>query len=155
MDKGSRMELLKLYQDEWKFRHDGFWKRITQFFVIDFFASTLPITIRIFNTTIPKIPLLIFPAVGFLLALLLLWYSLAEGYRINANNDRINALLMCFPSEYQRTGKLKRFFNKKKEPLKIFYWPIAFCVPIVLFILEFAIVILMLVLILTGHLSTY
>ncbi len=78
----DNIELLKLYWEEWKFRQENLWKRIIQFFVINFFTSTLPLTVNMFSVHLPNVSLLIFPVSGILLVLFFLWFCLSESTRI-------------------------------------------------------------------------
>lgn len=147
------MELLSIYHDEWKFRQEGLWKRIIQFFVVIFFTSTLPITIRVFSgPTIPDIPLEFFPYLGMGLTLFFLWFCLSESIRINSVNNKIITIMKdLFPAAYVKTDLIP--LTKRKETIFIFKWRMAIWVPIVLSIMEVAVSVFMLYLIFNSKLQ--
>jgi len=78
--------LLETYYDEWKFRNEGLWKRIIQFFVIIFFVSTFPISVRVFErldgVDLSIISSWIFPVMGTVLSICLFIFCLVEGAKM-------------------------------------------------------------------------
>ena len=100
------MELLKIYIDEWKFRQDSLWRRITQFFVIIFFVSTLPVTVAALSEKVilPDIPKAIFPLCGIALSIFFVWFCFSEAHRIAAIDSRCKEIIKNnFPSDYQKS----------------------------------------------------
>ena len=146
------LELLKIYYDEWKYRHEHFWKTLVRFFVVIFFTSTLPITIQVFNgAVIPNIPLAIFPITGILLTILYLWYSLSESLRLNAVNVTMTAMIRDLFPKYER-AKLVSFIDEGKVAHTIFYMRIALWIPVLFSVIEILISIAMLALVFTNSL---
>ena len=147
------MELLKIYMDEWKFRQDSLWRRITQFFVIIFFVSTLPVTVAALseNVILPDIPKAIFPLCGIALSIFFVWFCFSEAHRIAAIDSRCKEIIKNnFPSDYQKNGlpvlKLKEETDEK-GPLPIFQWRMSIWVPVFLASIEIIIAITMLILV--------
>lgn len=144
------LELLKIYVDEWKFRQENLWRRITQFFVIIFFVSTLPVTIAGLSPEVqlPGIPKAVFPLCGIALSIFFVWFCLSEAHRIAAIDKRCNEIINNnFPQEYQKTGlpalKLKET-KLEGSALPIFNWRMAIWVPIFLASVEVIIALSML-----------
>lgn len=90
----AAIEIVKIYFDEWKYRHESFWKRLLFFIIITFFATSMPITYSIFeNLMLPNIPMVFFPFCGIILALLSYWISIAEYYRLAAVSGTIDSII--------------------------------------------------------------
>lgn len=144
----NMLELLKLYYAEWRFRQESLWKRIIQFFVIIFFTSTLPISIKIFDSSneikIPDNLLTLFPITGIFLTIFFLWFCLAESIRINTIDTKIKLIInSLFPSTYGKNG-LVPLIRRSRDVLPIFKWRMAIWVPIFLSAIELLISIFML-----------
>ena len=135
------IELLKIYYDEWKFRQQSIWKRMTLFFVVIFFVSTLPITINNFqNIKLPAINPVLFPICGIALSLFYLWFFLAEGQRITAIDILIrNIIKNNFPKTYTKIMLPNNH--------KLFTCRMVTYVPIILSCFEIGIAICMIILI--------
>lgn len=147
-NRNDMLELLKLYDAEWKFRQENLWKKKVQFFIIIFFTSTLPVSIKIFDDSekilIPDNLSILFPIVGIFLTIFFLWFCLAEAYRLKATDSRKNLIISkLFSPEYEKNG-LTPFFRHNKDVLPIFEWPMAVWVPIFLSVIELFISIFML-----------
>ncbi len=122
-DHSNTFNLINMYFEEWKYRHENFWRRLTQFAVVTFFTTTLPITFRMFNALeLPDIPMLLFPISGVFLALLNLWFCLSENVRMVAVDRTIRELIrQRFGNQYlKRTLPTKRFERLYK--LRIGLW---------------------------------
>lgn len=136
IDYEKNQFLINLYFDEWKFRQEGMWKRITQFFVILFFVSTLPITIGAFDgVMLPNISKLAFPISGIILTIFFLWFCLSESIRINSIDAQIkNIIKDTYGDKYLKNKlvPLTKHFQDKGHTLKIFTWRMAIWVPVVL-----------------------
>ena len=120
----NMLELLKLYYEEWKFRQENLWKRIIQFFVIIFFTSTLPISIKVFDSSneivIPNKLLIFFPIAGIFLTIFFLWFCLAESIRINTNDTKIKLIINnLFPPAYGKNGLVPLIY-RSRDVLPIF-----------------------------------
>ena len=155
-NKALDMELLRIYYEEWKFRQESLWKRMTSFFIIIFFISTLPVTAHMFNgLTIPDVTPKLFPICGIVLSVLYLWYCFAESHRINAVDELTREIVKAnFPSKYAKHGlqpfkKSKNQAEKETEEnaWKIFQFRMSIWVPLVLTAFEIAVAITMLILI--------
>ena len=141
MSKEDAINIVNFYFDEWKYRHENFWKRLTQFSVITFFTSTLPITFRLFDDLkLPDISLLFFPICGFVLAIVCLIFCLAENSRMVATDLTI-----------KRIVKDKLGACYEKEPGTFFRWRIGIWLPIVITILQIGLSILVICLIVTKR----
>ncbi len=141
MSKEDTINVLNIYFDEWKYRHENFWKRLTQFTVIIFFISTLPITFRLFNNLkLPNISLLFFPICGFVLSIVCLIFCLAENSRLVATDKTI-----------KRIVKDKLGACYEKEQVSFFRWRIGTWVPLVITILQIGLSALVIYLILTKR----
>lgn len=150
--KTDKVELLKLFYEDWKFRQENLWKKFMQFFVIIFFTSTLPISISVFNNArLPELDyaIFIFPVSGIFLTIFLLWYCISEAVRIKAIDDKIQGIICeCFGEKYKKSG-MKSVFRDAKEAHPLFCKKMAVWVPITLSIFELIIAFLMLFLIIT------
>ena len=155
-NKTLEMELLKIYFEEWKFRQENLWKRMTSFFIIIFFVSTLTITAYMFSgLSIPDISPSFFPICGLILSMLYLWYCFAESHRINAIDELAREIIKTnFPSKYTKRGlrAFQKYKNQvgvepKEKAWKIFQFRMSIWVPLVLTAFEIAVAITMLILI--------
>jgi len=150
--KVDKIELLKLFYEDWKFRQENLWRKFTKFFVIIFFTSTLPVSISVFNDArLPELDfaIFIFPVSGIFLTIFLLWYCLSESVRIKAVDDKIQDIICeCFGAKYTKCG-MKSVFKDKKEAHPLFCMRMAVWVPITLSIIELIVAFLMLLLIIT------
>jgi len=151
--------LLNIYWEEWKFRQENLWKRIIQFYVIIFFVSTLPITVKVFDRVDISFfnYLLTFPIAGLLLTLFFLWFCLSESSRINSVDDKIKKIINDnYPEKYQKS-KLIPFTKKSreagKETFKCFQWRMAIWVPIFLSVTQTIISVTIFILIITGKIN--
>lgn len=156
MSKDDAINILGIYFDEWKYRHENFWKRLTQFSVVIFFTNTLPITFRIFNNLeLPDISLLFFPVCGFLLSLICLIFCWAENSRLVATDKTIKRIVA------EKIGKcyLKEpisLFEKEKRnqaifKLPFFRWRIGTWVPLVITLMQIGLSALVIYLIITKR----
>ena len=153
MDRNDYIELLKLYWDEWKFRQEGLWKRILQFFVINFFVSTLPISIKLFSISLPKVSLLIFPIVRMMLTVFFLWFCLSESIRITSIDTKIKKIICDLFSEQYAKTTLVPLIKRSKKVSPIFYWRMATWLPISLSIMQTIVAISMIYLVVADKLS--
>lgn len=158
MNNSDNIELLKVYYDEWKYRDENSWKKRLQFFVAITFISTLPVSYQTFGTiSLPNDVLYTFPIVGIFLSFTFLWYCLSEAYRTKAIASRIEKIINdVFPSEYSKYGLVpirKKNLDKNKKVLWIFNEPMAIWIPTLLFVLELALSIAMIVFISDGYLT--
>lgn len=151
--QSDKIELLRLYWDEWKFRQEALWKRIIQFMIIIFFTSTLPITISAFSVSLPNISLLLFPIIGLLLIAFFLWFCLCEAVRINAIDSFIKQIMKdSFPEKYVKTS-LKSLANPQKQAPPIFYWRMAIWVPVSLSVMQLLVAIFMIYVVIANRLT--
>ncbi len=103
------LELLKMYEEEWRFRQTTLWKRITQFTILNFFITTLPFTRKKFpwleDLTDILGSALLFPIIGLIMALLTFCFYIAEANRLNTLHEAImNIRLSYFPCCFCRDG---------------------------------------------------
>ncbi len=153
MKNSDYIELLKLYWEEWKFRQEGLWKRTIQFFVINFFVSTLPITINMFSVSLPKISMLVFPIIGMMLIGFFLCFCLSESIRIASIDNKVKKIICdIFSEEYAKT-KLVSLSQRGHNVSPFFYWRMAVWVPISLSIMQTIVAISMVYLVVTNKLS--
>lgn len=150
--EASKMDLLKMYWDEWKFRQEGLWKRIIQFSIVIFFTSTMPITARALNVEVPSVSLSVFPVAGIVLTVFFYWFCLCEASRINTIDAKIKWIISdLFSQKYSKTDLLP--FSKKT----VFLMPLlrshmSLWVPALLSALHLFIAVFMLYVISTGKL---
>lgn len=150
----QKIELIKIYHEEWRFRQEHVWKKLVRFVVIIFFASTLPITIGLFpGVEIPeKLPLYLFPVLGIVLTVFFLISSLSDSARIKTIDLLIRKIVEdVFPVGYSKNG-LEPLLNQRKKKsrwnplnMRMSVW-----IPVLLCVIEFAIAIGVLVLIYKG-----
>lgn len=147
-NKALDIELLKIYYEEWKFRQENLWKRMTSFFIVIFFISTLPVTVHMFSgLIIPDVAPIIFPVCGMVLSAFYLWYCFAESHRINAVDELIKEIIKDnFSSRYAK-HQLSSFSTKKKRAWGVFQIRMTVVVPLVLTAFEIAVAIIMIILI--------
>lgn len=156
MSKEDTINILNIYFDEWKYRHENFWKRLNQFSVVIFFTNTLPITFRLFdNLKLPNISLLFFPICGFVLALVCLIFCLAENSRLVATDKTIKRIVAeklgaCYKKEpislFENDKRNKRIFK-----LPFFRWRIGTWVPLAITLLQIGLSALVVYLIVTKR----
>ena len=158
MDNSNINELLKLYYDEWKYRDEKSWKKRLQFFIAISFISTLSVSYQTFGSiSLPNSVLFLFPIVGIILSFTFLWYCLSEAYRTKAIAFRIEKMIKDnFPLEYSKYGLVpirRKNLDKNKKVHKIFEEPMAIWIPMLLFILELALSIAVIIFISQGYLT--
>lgn len=84
-DDNHALQIANMYFDEWRYRHENYWKRLIQLSIITFFATSLPVSFQVFgNLKLPEISLLLFPVCGVVLALLCLVLCLSESSHLSA-----------------------------------------------------------------------
>ena len=157
MDTNDRINVLNIYFEDWKYRHENFWKRLNQFTVIIFFTTTLPITFRIFdNLTLPDMSLLFFPICGILLSIMCLFFCWSENCRLVAVDKTIKKILKIGIGERYTKEPISLFNNEKLnhrfEKFPFFKWRIGTWVPLVITILQIALAILVICLIVKHRL---
>ena len=120
VDHATALEIVKMYFDEWKYRHENFWKRLTQLAVITFFTSSMPITYRIFaGMTLPRISMMFFPICGIILAFASGLLCLAEYKRLEAVDNTIKHIIAeqfgksCAKEERTAKKLWEKAINKK------------------------------------------
>lgn len=146
------LALLNLYYDEWKFRVEGLWKRIMQFFIIIFFVSTFPITINAFNgLAMPKMPIIFFPISGIALTVFYLVFCLSESSRISSIDNKVKQIITNRFPDYHK-NELPSFSGKKRA-FFVFRWRMAIWVPCFLSVIQIIIACTIIYLISTGALS--
>ena len=155
--ENSDIAVLSLYCDEWKYRHENFWKRLIQFSIIIFFTTTLPITFRVFSDLkLPDVPLKIFPTCGICFTILFLLFCLSENGRLVAISKTIDRLRVRISPNYTKdsfslcsNAKVDKIVSK----FPFFHWRIGTWLPIVLSIIQIILAFYVLHLIDSGLLS--
>jgi len=143
MNPSESIQILNMYFEEWKYRHENFWKRLTQFTAVIFFTNTLPITFRIFeNLTLPNMPMLFFPICGAVLSVLCLLFCWSENSRLVAVDKTIKRILGDgFGEKYLKDDPAlfnNDARNQRLKKLSFFKWRIGTWVPLVMTILQLA-----------------
>lgn len=150
----QKIELIKVYHEEWRFRQEHVWKKLVRFVVIIFFASTMPITIGLFpGVEIPeKLPLYLFPVLGIILTTFFLISSLADSARIKTVDTLIRKIVEdVFPAGYNKNGLVPLLNDRKKKrrwnplDMRMGVW-----IPVLISAIEIAIAIGVIVLIYSG-----
>ena len=132
-------DIINMYFEEWKYRHENFWKRLIQFSVITFFTTTLPITFRVFGEIqLPDIPIIFFPLAGGILTVLTLIFCLSENSRMMAVGNTINELIRDYYGESFLRKPLPATRFSKIYKLRIGIW-----IPSLISLLQFSLVVLM------------
>lgn len=148
VDNSTSLEIVKMYFDEWKYRHENFWKRLTQFAIITFFTSSMPITYRIFQSIVlPRISMLFFPVCGIILALVSWLFCLSEYKRLEAVNNRMNSIIKTKLGE----GYAKQELTDKKLRERIFNARIGIWLPGTIMVMQMALAGLIIWIILTNR----
>lgn len=151
--------MLTLYHDEWKYRHENFWKRLIQFTIVIFFTTTLPITFRVFGGLIlPNISLLIFPICGIVLIPIFLAFCLSENSRLIATSNTIEKICKGISSGKYVKSELPSPKNKTLKYLAqnvpFLKWRIGAWIPIAISIIQLALSLFVIYLIVSGKLSS-
>lgn len=119
INNSTSLEIVKIYFDEWKYRHENFWKRLTQFAIITFFTSSMPITYRVFGRLeLPSISMLFFPICGIILAFVSCVFCLSEYKRLDAVGNTIKRIIdahwgKSLDREELTQNKLGKIFRMK------------------------------------------
>ena len=133
MNPEKDTQLLELYWEEWKYRHENFWKRMTQFFIA--FLSVLPLLYQSsigITIELNKDILSILPAVAILLSVVFLWYGLSESARLIWVNEKINAIT-------KENFEGRRFLSIFVPTCKLLKIRISKVIPFLFFAMEFLI----------------
>lgn len=126
------INILNIYFEEWKYRCENFWKRFNQFTIVTFFASTMPITFRIFEgLVLPEISLVFFPVCGIILSLLCLFLCWSEASRLISSDLTIKKIIKDLGKDEFEKESLSLFKNKILKKFQIFNWRIGIWVPLV------------------------
>ena len=142
------LELISIYHDEWKYRHECLSKRIIQFTVITFFTTMMPIVFGIFEgLSLPDVPLWIFPAAGIVMAILSWWFCLAEYSRIDLVNKKIKMLI-----ETKLGFEYSKFGLKESGWAGLFNGRICILLPNVITVLQVLLAVFVIWLVHTGKL---
>lgn len=135
IDHSTSLELVKMYYDEWKYRHENFWKRLIQFAIITFFTTSMPITYHIFDgLVLPRISQLLFPICGIILAFIGSILCLSEYKRLEAVGNTIKRIIEDdFGEEYAKEELTAQEWLKKIINTKIGIW-----IPCILMVMQLA-----------------
>lgn len=132
----NAFDIINMYFDEWKYRHENFWKRLTQFTVITFFTTTMPVTYCILGDfKLPDIPMIFFPICGAVLALLSLLFCLSENSRLMTVDNTIRELVR----EHFGESFCKHPISNGKMEM-VFRWRIGIWIPSVITVLQMLLV---------------
>ena len=156
-DKDYALKMLDIYYQEWHYRCEHFWKRLSQFTGVIFVTATLPITFRIFdNLQLPKMPLVFFPIAAIIMAIagmLFLWAENARTVAVDNTMKRIindtfdgnfnKAPLGLFRSEERNNHLIIKWFLR---------WRIGTWVPMAVALFEIALSVLVIYLIVADKL---
>lgn len=153
--KVDENNLLQIYFDEWKFRQESLWKRMIQFLVINFFITTMPITVTAFSGV--KLPssvgFYVYPICGIAISVIFFVFCLSESYRINSIDRLCKKIISDTLPKYEKRG-LVSFDNAKADrgvmAPKLFQKPMAVWVPTLFAVLQIVLAISMIFIIKGG-----
>lgn len=116
INNDNEIEVYKVLFEEWKFRQETLWKHMTQFAIVIFFTSTMPITYKALHIgELPqKFNALFFPAVGIVFAVFYVFFCICEATRIQAVDERLNDFLKRNYPHLAKRG-LKPFSDRAKK----------------------------------------
>lgn len=150
----QKIELIKVYHEEWQFRQGHVWKKFVLFVVVIFFASTMPITVGLFpGLEIPeKLSLYWFPVLGIILTFFFLASNLADAARMSTLDTLIRKIVGdVYPAKYNKKG-LDPLLGKNKNRWNPFNMRMSVWFPILVAVVEIAIAVGVIVLIHNGGL---
>lgn len=150
----QKIELIKVYHEEWQFRQGHVWKKFVLFVVVIFFASTMPITVGLFpGLEIPeKLSLYWFPILGIVLTFFFLASNLADAARMSTLDTLIRKIVGdVYPAKYNKKG-LDPLLGKNKNRWNPFNMRMSVWFPILVAVVEIAIAVGVIVLIHNGGL---
>lgn len=150
----QKIELIKVYHEEWQFRQGHVWKKFVLFVVVIFFASTMPITVGLFpGLEIPeKLSLYWFPVLGIILTFFFLASNLADAARMSTLDTLIRKIVGdVYPAKYNKKG-LDPLLGKNKKRWNPFNMRMSVWFPILVAVVEIAIAVGVIVLIHNGGL---
>lgn len=150
----QKIELIKIYHEEWEFRQEHVWKKFVLFVVVIFFASTMPITVGLFpGLEIPeKLSLYWFPVLGIILTFFFLASNLADAARMSTLDTLIRKIVGdVYPAKYNKKG-LDPLLGKNKNRWNTFNMRMSVWVPILVAVVEISIAVGVIVLIYNGGL---
>lgn len=150
----QKIELIKVYHEEWQFRQGHVWEKFVLFVVVIFFASTMPITVGFFpGVEIPeKLSLYWFPVLGIILTFFFLASNLADAARMSTLDTLIRKIVGdVYPAKYNKKG-LDPLLGKNKNRWNPFNMRMSVWFPILVAVVEIAIAVGVIVLIHNGGL---
>lgn len=150
----QKIELIKVYHEEWQFRQGHVWKKFVLFVVVIFFASTMPITVGLFpGLEIPeKLSLYWFPVLGIILTFFFLASNLADAARMSTLDTLIRKIVGdVYPAKYNKKG-LDPLLGKNKNRWNPFNMRMSVWFPFLVAVVEIAIAVGVIVLIHNGGL---
>lgn len=150
----QKIELIKVYHEEWQFRQGHVWKKFVLFVVVIFFASTMPITVGLFpGLEIPeKLSLYWFPVLGIILTFFFLASNLADAARMSTLDTLIRKIVGdVYSAKYNKKG-LDPLLGKNKNRWNPFNMRMSVWFPILVAVVEIAIAVGVIVLIHNGGL---
>ncbi|HEY6006232.1 MAG TPA: hypothetical protein VIV57_25355 [Anaeromyxobacter sp.] len=91
VDRETHVEMIKLYWDEMKYRHDNYWKLFTRFSYALIFLLAIP---HVYPEKIRSVGryVVLFPIVGIVLSMVAGFVLAAEYRRISAAGEKMNEL---------------------------------------------------------------
>lgn len=121
-------EMLGYYQEEYFHRHTHFWTTLKMFFILNIAISLLPFVSGIIGVVITNnsMPMLVFPIVGVLLAIVSFLIIKSEALSFSLVSSKKYELNRMLPKEYQYKEAPKK--NRKSPSManKLCYFNLFF-----------------------------
>lgn len=117
------IEMLNYFQNEFMYRHTHYWNILIKFFLLTIIITILPVTSEVLGVVLDNIPqksLLIFPALGLIVAIFSSFILLDEAKKLQAVNEakyRINRQNMAKKYHYAHYNDKvgKNITSREKE----------------------------------------
>lgn len=105
----QHLKLMEIYLSEWIHRDSFLWTQTVHFFYATLIVIIFPNAAQRLGVVFPSFSPVIFPVVGFIMAITFLIISLGLARRLAAIGDTYQALIDMLPEEYRRKhdGDLK------------------------------------------------
>lgn len=121
-----KLEIIKLYYDEWKDRYTRFWSGFTMYSIISYSIILIPFIPSIIGREeIEDIPYFIFPLLGILFSLITFFINISESANLKRIHYTNRRLIKSLDPTFERNDWKNIGYGVKDEPVKIRFTYIA------------------------------
>ena len=136
------INLMNVYLSEWTHRDELLWSQVFRYFYVTVVVIFLPNIAGFLGIILPeKLPNIIFPIAGLVLALVFLYVSIGYAKRLEAVGKTYQKLICYLPKEIQRYSLL----DPEIKLGKFFHRPMSIVLCVLMFVGSFSLSVFMIV----------